>query len=255
MTVVEFHQTITGDCIALTHKDHTYLIDCGYGLNYPTLFPSVSGLMLSHTHGDHWAALPEVLPLLTNDGWVAKSGSTFADSLMLQQSSYFHQTPVDLTNAIAAYLALPAEAMPTVHLPGFSMRNVNMLASATLYIADTWDHLGIHHGCLVPLVETEDCTLLFGTDLETDDWEELLNQGLLPQNVSLFQAPNHGQIQGRVSERVFNHLRPAITVISDADPNANDNYHFYAKRGGMVITTKESGTTRFVIENGKVTVR
>lgn len=92
-------------------------------------------------------------------------------------------------------------------------------------------------------------TVLLGTDLEAPVWDELLEQGKLPRNISVLLAPNHGQKQGRISEQVFNHLNPSCVIISDADPDENDNLAHWSKFGRRVITLKEVGCVT-IHENG-----
>lgn len=247
MLNIQFHTTDTGDSVFIDTGRRLFLVDCGEGPDYQKIihelgYAAIDGIVLSHAHADHWAALPEVIKLLTPNAWLTKSGATFSDGLMCKQKPYHKVTqPIDYGGAIAAYLELPACPMPAIHLDGIWLSDLNASNSGQKIETDQWDHSLIHRGCVVPLIETASMMVLLGTDLEAPVWDELLEQGKLPRNISVLLAPNHGQKQGRISERVFNHLNPDCVIISDADPDENDNMSHWSQFGRRVITLKEVG--------------
>lgn len=247
MLRIQFHTTHTGDCVFIDTGSQLFLVDCGEGPNYQRIireldYDTIVGIVLSHAHADHWAALPEVMRLLAPDAWLAKSGATFTNELMRKQKPYHKVTqPIDYSGAIDAYIELPTSPVPAIHMDGIWLSDLNASNSGQKIETDRCDHSLIHHGCIVPLIETPSMTVLLGTDLEAPVWDELYEQGKLPRNISVLLAPNHGQKQGRIIERVFNHLNPSCVIISDADPDENDNLAHWSQFGRRVITLKEVG--------------
>lgn len=247
MLKISCHTTKTGDCVFVEILRQLFLVDCGFGPYYQKIvhelgYDNINGVVLSHAHADHWAALLEVMRLLAPNAWLAKSGTSFTDELMRKQKPYHKVTqPIDYTAAINQYLALPALALPTIIKDGVGLRDLNARNSGQQIETDRWDHSLIHRGCIVPFIWTPRQTVVIGTDLEAPVWEELHEQGSLPRNISVLLAPNHGQMQGRMSEQVFRHLNPNCVIISDADPDDNDNLDHWSQFGCRVITLKEVG--------------
>ncbi len=257
---IDFYATLTGDCVTLTTPSRLILIDCGHGPDYRAIVKAsrhhgVDGLVLSHAHANHWADLRDVLGLLTPDGWVARSGTTFAPDLMRTQRSYPKYPPVELAHAVEAYLGLPPRPLPELHDDGWTLRDLNASDSGLCQVADAGDRAGVHRGCIVPVVECGGGVMVFGTDLESSQWRRLYEQGLLPRDIDLLHASNHGQEQGRMDPEVFRHLNPALVLISDADPEDNDTLAHYAALGARTLSLKESGILRLVAWGGRVEIR
>jgi beta-lactamase superfamily II metal-dependent hydrolase len=237
------------------HDEYLFLIDCGLGPDYCQLLDAssintLSGLVLSHAHLDHWAALGQVRSRVDPRGWIAKSAATFTEETMAQQKPFIRATEqADPADAIHIYQELPSAPMRTVRSETYQMADLNVSnSSASVQTAD--DHYAIHKGCFVPFIECGDCRILLGTDLEAPVWRDLFQAGLLPSDIDVFQAPNHGQKHGWVDDDIFEHLAPRYVVISDADPRENDDLEKYGTRGCKVLSLKRTGDIVFRCRQG-----
>ncbi len=247
MLRVTFHNTRTGDCTYVDTPTHAILVDCGFGPDYAALLAAngrrgFDGVIVTHAHADHFAALAEVRSLLSDVGWIAKSGARFHDALMRAQRSYEKQTPVALDEAIDLYQRLPTRGIPTL-TDGLSLRDLNADGSALEYEAQYQDHAGIHAGCFTPVFEGHACRIVLGADTEARMWRNWHIAGHLPRAVDVLQAPNHGQTHGRIDAAALAEMAPKLIVISDADPDHNSGQAYYEGLGYRVLTTRDGSIT------------
>lgn len=271
-----FHTTVTGDCTTIETENNLYLVDCGYGPDYEEIvresgYGGIRGLILTHAHADHWGALPQVLPLMNTGGhWIAKSGTAFTRELMVQQKPYCKaQQPIDFWNAALAYLSIPSAPIPSCEMDGYTFVDLNADNSGQVITTNEWDHSLIHKGCIVPMINFGYGLCILGSDLEAPLWDEFLATDKLPNKktpglpepnscVHILQVPNHGQAQGRLSKRVLRRLNPGYAIISDADPDDNDNREYYENNGPYtgwgrnIISLKEQGAQSFRITRSGV---
>jgi hypothetical protein len=254
---VVFAPVATGDAVFVDVGDRLYLLDCGAGLDYAASIEALghhhlSGLVLTHAHADHWLALPEVLPLLGPDAWVARPGTVLAPELMRQQGLFeFYRGHVDRQRLMDAWSSLPARALG--ELPGQPLWDLNAEASGQHVVLAEPDSRRVHRACIVPALRCGPHVGVFGADLDGEEWARLVPE--LPARVALLQAPNHGGPPGRMARWVLDqHLRPQVVVVTDAQPFADDHLEWYSGEGREVYSLQERQTIVVLLAEGGVEV-
>ena len=250
-----FAAVATGDAIFVDTGSALYLIDCGAGLDYSAMVRSLghralAGLVLTHAHMDHWLALPEVLALLADDGWVARPGTCLAPELMKNQRLFeFFNGQVDCDAVLRAWNSLPARPIPH----GLILEDANIEFSSPEVVLENPDSIPVHRACIVPVLRWAGRVAVFGADLDAAEWPRIA--GLLPQGIDVFQAPNHGGPPGRMERWVLDaYLRPRIVVVTDAQPFPDDHVEWYSAPDRNVYTLQRGHSVQVELGNKNVFV-
>jgi beta-lactamase superfamily II metal-dependent hydrolase len=246
---------------ATTPGGSTILFDCGYDDDlqfYPSRYFSdrritrISELTLSHFDQDHVADLPDLQRVLAFD--VIFRNKTVPAIFIRREKT---QSGI-VTAAMAAAIDMHETwVYPVTVPPNYGGVKVRRFCNSYPTFTDA------NNLSLVTFLEYEGCGIVIPGDLECEGWEELLKTPEFCQCLSettIFIASHHGRNAG-YSEKIFDHCKPHVILLSDKNIIHDTQEHDYTKhasgiswsdgRTRRVLTTRSDGHIQIRKESGQ----